>query len=77
MTDIYLPENVRLLQSKAFGECGGLVNFTCYATEPPSIYSDTFSNMNENLKIYVPAASVNVYKLAWSAYADNIVAIGE
>ena len=77
MTDIYLPENVRLIQSKAFGECSGLVNFTCYATEPPAIYSDTFSGMNEDLKIYVPAASVNAYKLAWSAYADNIVAIGE
>lgn len=77
MTDIYLPENVRLIQSKAFGECSGLVNFTCYATDPPSIYSDTFSGMNEQLKIYVPAASVNAYKLAWSAYADNIVAIGE
>ena len=77
MTDIYLPANVRLLQSKAFGECNGLVNFTCYATEPPAIYQDTFSNMNVNLKIYVPAASVNAYKLAWSAYADNIVAIGE
>lgn len=77
MTDIYLPENVRLIQSKAFGECNGLVNFTCYATEPPSIYSDTFSGMNEHLKIYVPASAVNSYKLAWSAYADNIVAIGE
>ena len=77
MTDIYLPENVRLIQSKAFGGCGGLVNFTCYATEPPAIYSDTFSGMNENLKIYVPAESVNVYKLAWSTYANNIVAIGE
>jgi hypothetical protein len=77
MTDIYLPENVRLIQSKAFGECGGLVNFTCYATEPPAIYSDTFSGMNEELKIYVPAASVNLYKAAWSAYANNIVAIGE
>lgn len=77
MTDIYLPENVRLLGSMAFGECSGLVNFTCYATEPPAIYSDTFSNMNPDLKIYVPAESVNAYKLAWSAYADNIVAIGE
>lgn len=77
MTDIYLPENVRLIQSKAFGECSGLVNFTCYATEPPAIYSDTFSGMNEQLKIYVPAESVNTYKLAWSAYANNIVAIGE
>ena len=77
MTDIYLPENVRLIQSKAFGECGGLVNFTCYATEPPAIYSDTFSGMNEQLKIYVPSESVNAYKTAWSAYANNIVAIGE
>lgn len=77
MTDIYLPENVRLIQSRAFGECSGLVNFTCYATEPPAIYQDTFSNMNENLKIYVPATAVDAYKLAWSAYADKIVAIGE
>lgn len=77
MTDIYLPENVRLIQSKAFGECGGLVNFTCYATEPPAIYSDTFSGMNEQLKIYVPSESVNAYKTAWSAYANNIVAIKE
>lgn len=77
MTDIYLLENVRLIQSKAFGECGGLVNFTCYATEPPAIYSDTFSGMNENLKIYVPSESVNAYKTAWSTYANNIVAIGE
>lgn len=76
MTDIYLPENVRLIQSKAFGECGGLVNFTCYATEPPAIYSDTFSGMNEQLKIYVPSESVNAYKTAWSSYANNIVAIG-
>ena len=77
MTDIYLPDNVRLIQSKAFGECSGLVNFTCYATDPPAIYSDTFSGMNEQLKIYVPSESVDAYKLAWSAYADNIVAIGE
>ena len=77
MTDIYLPENVRLIQSRAFGECSGLVNFTCNATEPPAIYQDTFSNMNENLKIYVPATAVDAYKLAWSAYADKIVAIGD
>lgn len=76
MTDIYLSENVRVIQSKAFGECNGLVNFTCYATEPPTIYSDTFINMNENLKIYVPSAAVNAYKTAWSTYADKIVAIG-
>lgn len=77
MTDIYLLENVRLIKSYAFGNCNGLVNFTCYALEPPAIYSNTFSNMNENLKIYVPAAVVDDYKAAWSAYADNIVAIGE
>lgn len=77
MTDIYLPDNIRLIQSKAFGECGGLVNFTCYATEPPAIYSDTFSGMNEQLKIYVPSESVNAYKTAWSKYANNIVSIGE
>ena len=77
MTDIYIPENVRLIKSKAFANCNGLVNFTCYATEPPAIYQDTFSNMNENLKIYVPAAVVDAYKLAWSTYADKIVAIGE
>ena len=75
ITDIYLPNTVRLIQSKAFGLCEGLVNFTCYATEPPAIYQDTFQGVNEDFKIYVPSASVDTYKLAWSNYANNIVAI--
>lgn len=75
MTDIYIPSTVRLLGSKSFGECNGLVNMTVYSVEPPAIYNDTFSNMNANLKIRVPAESVDAYKTAWSAYANNIVAI--
>ena len=77
MTDIYLPESIAMIKTRAFANCSGLVNFTCYATEPPILYPDVFSNMNEHLKIYVPMSSVDAYKEAygWSEYANNIVAI--
>lgn len=75
LTDVYLPENVVLLKSYAFANCSGLVNLTCYAAEPPAIYQTTFQGVNSELKIYVPSASVEAYKTAWSAYADKIVAI--
>ena len=76
LTDVYVPENVVLLRSYCFGNCSGLVNATFYATEPPAIYQTSFSGVNQNLKIYVPAESVEAYKTAWSNLADKIVAIG-
>jgi len=42
---------------------------------PPELYSDIFGDINSDLKIYVPAAKVNVYKAIWEMYGDRIFGI--
>ena len=39
---------------------------------PPTLGSNVFGGTKIGI-IYVPTASVNVYKAAWSDYADKIV----
>lgn len=45
------------------------------ATTPPALGTGAFNNQTYNKPIYVPAASVNAYKAAWSQYASRIQAI--
>ena len=40
---------------------------------PPTLGSNVFNGTKIGIIIYVPTASVNVYKAAWSDYADKIV----
>ena len=55
----------------AFEHCTGLTSITVDPTTPPSLGSRAFDHTND-CPIYVPAGSVNVYKSAWSEYADRI-----
>ena len=45
------------------------------ATEPPTMDGAAFNLSNVEMRIYVPAASVEAYKTAedWSRYAQRIV----
>ncbi len=78
---ITLPENVAFIGYEAFDECETLASVYCKAEKYPSIGTTPYSSNrvfihNENLKIYVPATSVDDYKTAnlWKDYADKIVA---
>lgn len=57
---------------------GGTVNMTiiCRAIQPPTVLSDEYMDISF-AQIYVPAASVDVYKAApvWSTVADRISAL--
>lgn len=73
---IIIPENVSIITSGAFGVCSSLQSIICKAITPPSIQSNSI-DMNDYLKIYVPAESVDAYKNAtnWTAFADRIYPI--
>ena len=59
---------------QAFSQCSGLTRMTIYATTPPTLGGGAFYVTN-NFAIYVPSASVDDYKAAWSTYANRIHAI--
>lgn len=82
ITHIDIPSTLISIGSDCFRGCRQLVNITCRATTPPAIPSGsthTFTEINNNCKIYVPADSVAAYKTAtiWSGQAGRIVAIPE
>ena len=76
LTDIYIPSGVTSIGGYAFYTNGQIYNITIYAATPPSI-GDSIVNASkiDNLKIYVPAASVETYKTAWAAYSSKIYPI--
>lgn len=76
LTTVVLSNNITNISARAFALCPKLTSFTIEAINPPHIGINLFDGSN-NLRIYVPAQSVEAYKSAsgWSNYADYIEAI--
>jgi len=70
---IFLPSTIKLIAEWGFGNYSEIRNLYCAATEPPIFGSDNFK-YSENIFIYVPENSVNLYKndASWSFLADKI-----
>ena len=74
LTSIIIPDNITSIMSYAFEDCSGLTSITTLAATPPTLNTSPFYNTN-NCPIYVPAASVEAYKAAWTNYTSRIQAI--
>ena len=76
LTSIEIPNSVTSIGNNAFLGCGSLTSVTVLATTPPSLGAAVFPSSSD-LKIYVPAESVEAYKAAtnWKDYASKIQAI--
>ena len=65
LTTISLPSSINKIEWYAFYECQNLATVNCYANIPPTLEDGAFAGINkEQLVIYVPAASVDLYKNA-------------
>lgn len=85
LATVTIGTGIQSIADEAFGgynyNTSNLTSVTVKATTPPTLGSFVFNDsmsgeiINPNLVIYVPAASVDAYKSAWSEYADRIQAI--
>lgn len=75
LSSITIPSGVTSIGMNCFAYSTGLTSVTCLATNPPALASGAFINVN--CPIYVPAASVELYKNAtnWNSYSSRIQAI--
>lgn len=75
LENIILPSSVEYIEDYAFYGCNKLMTVYCKATTPPTAGYGILSNVSDDLVIYVPKSSVNLYKNAsgWTSYKDNIV----
>ena len=73
---VSLPSTVTQIENQAFAGCNNLVSVTIEAKTPPTLGDMLFGIIvPTGLTIYVPEASVDAYKAAWTSYADIIKAI--
>ncbi len=74
MTKLYLPSTLEQLGTNSLSECPNLEELHIAAITPPTYPQMDGGIGGTNLKIYVPAESVNTYKQApgWSSYSDKI-----
>ena len=73
LTKATLPSTIESIGNYAF-QSSGLTKITINATTPPTLGYDVFENASSLAHIYVPSASVNAYKAAWSDHASIIEA---
>jgi len=76
LTSVEIPDSVTSIGDYAFIHCRGLTSITCKAITPPTIQSNTWTNVTKSIPVYVPADSVSLYQQAqyWSQFT-NIQAI--
>jgi hypothetical protein len=70
LESVTIPSSVNFIQVSAFEYCSLLKSVTIEAETPPTSGENAFDYTY--CPIYVPCGSVDVYKSAWSKYADSI-----
>ena len=75
LTSITIPSGVSYIGNRAFANCTSLQSITINAVTPPTLRSvNSFLDTND-CTFYVPCQSVELYKSAWSDYANRIQCI--
>ena len=73
LMNVVLPKNLQSLGRYAFYRCDKLETVTCLPTNPPAGDYDMFDS---DVKIYIPAASLDAYKKAsyWRDFQSQMEA---
>ena len=73
LTTLTIPAGVTTIESYAFYFCTALAEMTVLATVPPTVAdADVFYNVNTDIPVYVPVASLDTYKAAnvWKEFSN-------
>jgi hypothetical protein len=70
LTQVVLPSTIESVGYCAFYNCSSLSSLTVYANTPPTVEEKAFYNMPEDLIVFVPEASIELYEASdsWNQY---------
>lgn len=76
LESVIIPSSITIIGQMSFYGCSNLRSVYCKSLNPPRVGPYPFNGNASDRKIYVPSASVNIYKEAdgWKDYADYIFA---
>jgi len=64
LESVYLPSTIESIGNQALYNCKQLRSLTVYAIKPPTLGSNVFAGVPEDLIVYVPAAAIAQYEEA-------------
>ena len=72
LTSVTIGNSVTSIGRDAFSYCYGLTSVTSLAEIPPTLGTDAFYNVSNNIPVYVPCGAVSAYQLAggWEAFTN-------
>ena len=62
LTSISLPASITRIGYGSFSNCQALTSLCCYATMPPTLENNVFEGIKEQMVVFVPAASIDLYQ---------------
>jgi len=70
--ELIIPSSVTWIGNNAFYGCTGLTEIWCKPTQSPTIYSNTFAEIDHTLPVHVPCGSLDNYQNAnyWSEFTN-------
>lgn len=73
LKQVSLPKTIVSIGDEAFYDCYSLRKLYCSAAMPPSISYGTFGEIFTRLKVYLPASSIESYKVApiWQSFLSG------
>ena len=72
LTSIAISYSVTTIGDYAFANCSGLESLTCKATTPPACKANCFTDVPNNIPVYVPKTSLTDYNTDGWTYFTNI-----
>ena len=75
LISVIIPEGIIEIENSAFARCNHLKEIYCQSAIPPTLGDNALWGISREAKIYVPQASVDIYKAAdgWENYTSKIV----
>ena len=72
LTSVTIPNSVTSIGEDAFYNCYGLTSITSLAEIPPTLGTDVFYKVSNNIPVYVPYGSVSAYQSAegWKDFTN-------
>ena len=72
LNTIVFPDSIKNIGYDAFYGCTSLTSITAHPTNPPTIKSGTFGYVDKTIPLYVPEASIELYRTApyWEEFSN-------